>query len=268
MVVKILSRLAYIAMWVVIGLAIWFFSATWIFRWWLKEHYWRSRMGGRIINGMAAKSEILSLTSEYPQSNGMDKNESLDDIDPLIVKLEVIAQIASGTTAGKIKRYYFNIEDPSRILETEYTPINTPYVHFAMPRIAWEYRFWVDIYDNQDNIIATSEWERKIWPTIFFAPDSKTPDLPVVVLKIDKPSGKKWDTITFEAVAKTISNEADLSKTTTYSFDFDWDGIYDLVTKDNIAKHVYTVPWTYTPRLKVTYRNLSQVWVWQKVHIE
>jgi hypothetical protein len=92
-------------------------------------------MGGRIINGMAAKSEILSLTSEYPQSNGMDKNESLDDIDPLIVKLEVIAQIASGTTAGKIKRYYFNIEDPSRILETEYTPINTPYVHFAMPRV-------------------------------------------------------------------------------------------------------------------------------------
>jgi hypothetical protein len=56
-------------------------------------------------------------------------------------------------------------------LETEYTPINTPYVHFAMPRVPWEYRFWVDIYDNQDNIIATSEWEKKIWPTLFFEPD-------------------------------------------------------------------------------------------------
>lgn len=117
---------------------------------------------------MATGSSIVSLTPEYPQYNWMDKNTSLNDFDPLTVKLEVIARIASWTTPGKIWRYYVDITSPEKKLEQQFTPSNTPYTYFTLKRIPWEYRFGVDIYDNQNNIIATSEWKSPQWPTILF----------------------------------------------------------------------------------------------------
>ncbi len=125
-------------------------------------------MWGRIITGMATGSSIVSLTPEYTQYNWMDKNVSLNDFDPLTVKLEVIARIASWTTPGKIWRYYVDIQSPEKKIDMQYTPSNTPHTYFTIKRTPWEYRFWVDIYDNQGTIIVTSEWEKPTWPTIFF----------------------------------------------------------------------------------------------------
>lgn len=168
MLKKIVSRLLYIILWIIIGAAFWFYSATDVFRWRLKQHYWRARTWWRIITGMATWNSIVSLTTEYPQYNWMDKNISLDDFDPVSVKLEVIARIASWTTAWKIARYYVDIKSPEKKIETQYTSSDTPHIYFTLKRVTWEYRFWVDIYDNQGNIITTSEWERPTWPTIFF----------------------------------------------------------------------------------------------------
>ncbi len=117
---------------------------------------------------MATGTSIVSLTPEYPQYNWMDKNVSLDDFDPVTIKLEVIARIASWTTAGKIWRYYVDIKSPDKKIEVQYTAIDTPHTYFTIKRVPWEYRFWVDIYDNQGNIIVTSEWENPKWPTILF----------------------------------------------------------------------------------------------------
>lgn len=168
MFAKIVSRLLYIIVWIIIGLSFWFYSATDVFRWRLKQHYGRSRMWWRIITGMTTGNSIVSLTTEYPQYNWMDKDISLSDFNPLTVKLEVIARIASWTTPGKIWRYYIDIKAPDKKIETQYTQSDTPHIYFSIHPTSWEYRFWVDIYDNQGNIIVTSEWESPKWPTIFF----------------------------------------------------------------------------------------------------
>ena len=55
---------------------------------------------------------------------------------PLTVKLELVAQIATGTTPAKIKWYYFNIMDPDRILEAKFKSIDNTFAYFDLPRTA------------------------------------------------------------------------------------------------------------------------------------
>lgn len=185
----------------------------------------------------------------------------------LLVKLAIDAQIPAWTTASKIRRYYFNIDDPNRILEVKYTPIDKPEIYFPVPRIPWEYRFAADIFDNQNNMIATSEWENPQWKTLFFPPSNKNLDIPIVTLKVDKSIIHTWDSVIFDVITKVLSENKDFDTMKTISYDFDGDWIWDNTTWATTIKHTYLTWGNYTPRIKVSFKWYSGIWIWERIMV-
>lgn len=189
------------------------------------------------------------------------------EVDPLVVKIDATNPSDRDWSISKFKWYYYNTQDPNRLLEIKYTPGNSPSTYFTIPRVSGEYRFWVEVYDNDGESTRSEDllWN---WPVVFFPPDSKNPDIPIVTLKVDRGSSKVWEQVNLEAVAQITSKRSDFSTNSTYSYDFDGDGTWDLITKDNKVTYVYKTPGNYTPRVKVTYRSRSGLAVWDLIAVE
>ncbi len=103
---------------------------------------------------------VDNLRISFPQYGntqgvGFGQNAQQDiftiNYDPLIVRVDAVnPKDPDGGIDGisKYKWYYYNTQDPDRILEVKVTPGSTPYVFFSLPRIAGEYRFGVELFDN------------------------------------------------------------------------------------------------------------------------
>jgi len=152
------------------------------------------------------------------------------------------------------KWYYYYKDDPSRRLETKITPSNINYTYFQIKE-AWEYMFWVTIYDNDDWKTVSEEilWN---WPIVLLTQDSRNVDIPIVTLRANKTTVEVWDEVTFNVTAKIISDRADFQQERTIRYDFDWDWEWDLVTKDDEVTYTYEKPEEngYIPRVSVLYR--------------
>lgn len=152
------------------------------------------------------------------------------------------------------KWYYYYKDDPSRRIETKITPSNIDYTYFQIKE-AWEYMFWVTVYDNDEWKTVSEEllWN---WPTVLIIQDTKNVDIPIVTLRSNRTTVDVWDEVTFDVVAKTISDRPDFTQERTIRYDFDWDWEWDLITKDDHVTYVYEKPsstW-YIPRVGVLYR--------------
>ena len=150
--------------------------------------------------------------------------------------------------------YYYNTNDPERILELKVTPGSTPYVYFSLPRIAGEYRFGVEMYDNDDITGIKSEDIIGNGPVVVFPPDSKNLDIPVATLIVDRPTAKVGEPVTLEVKSSVLTNSNDFVANRVIKYDFDGDGTDDLSTRDTKVTYVYEKDGIYTPRVKVTYR--------------
>ncbi|MBP6910716.1 hypothetical protein KBC03_03885 [Patescibacteria group bacterium] len=101
--------------------------------------------------------ELDNLRLSFPQYGntqgiGFGQNAQQDiftsNFDPLIVRVDAVNPRDLDGGVSKYKWYYYNTQDPERILEVKVTPAATPYVFFSVPRIAGEYRFGVEMFDN------------------------------------------------------------------------------------------------------------------------
>lgn len=223
-----------------------------------------------------AKPKIQNILMTFPQLGntygiGIGQNAPKDifktDVDPLVVKIDAVNTIDTDWSISKYKWYYYNIDDPQRWLEIKYTPANIPYVYFSIPRLAWEYRFGVEAYDNDGESTKSEESIGK-WPVVFFPPDSKNPDIPIVTLRVDKINTKVGEQVTLEAIAKITSNRNDFLTNRTISYDFDGDGERDMTTKDDKVTYVYKNVGTFSPRVKVTYRSRTGIAYGETVTVE
>lgn len=180
----------------------------------------------------------------------------------MIVRIDAVnPRDPDGGTQGvsKYKWYYYNTQDPERILEVKVTPGNTPYVFFSVPRIAGEYRFGVELFDNDDAEGRKSEDIIGNGPIVVFPPDSKNPDIPVVTLIVDRPTAKVGEEVHLSVKSSVLTNSNDFVANRVIKYDFDGDGIDDLSSKDTDVTYVYEKDGIYTPRVKVTYRGRSGI---------
>lgn len=223
-----------------------------------------------------AKPKIQNVIMTFPQFGntygiGIWQDAPKDifktDVDPLVVKIDAVNTVDSDGSISKYKWYYYNIDDPQRWLEIKYTPANVPYVYFSIPRIAGEYRFGVEAYDNDGDSTKSEDYVGK-WPVVFFPPDSKNPDIPIVTLKVDKINTKIGEQVTLEAIAKITSNRNDFGVNRTISYDFDGDGERDMTTKDSKVTYVYKKTGTFSPRVKVTYRSRTGIAYGETITVE
>jgi hypothetical protein len=139
------------------------------------------------------------------------------------------------------KRYYAYKNDPERYLEMKITPGTIPYAFFSLPRVPGEFVFGVTMYDN-DGGKQTNQQVVGNGPIVFFPPDVTRPDIPMVTLKSSQSTVEIGDEITFDVVSSIVSDRPDFIQERTIQYDFDGDGEWDLTTKSDRVKHVYTKP--------------------------
>ncbi|MCF7834746.1 PKD domain-containing protein [Candidatus Gracilibacteria bacterium] len=226
----------------------------------------KQRIWFKVYNALPKVDNVILSYPQYGNEMGVGFNEnSVKDIfnselDPLIVKVSALNPSDSDGFISYYKRYYYYKDDPSRQLEIKVTPREIPYAFFSLPKMPGEFMFGVTMYDNDDGKHSSEEVLGN-GPIVFFPPDVKKPDIPIVTLKSDKVSVEIGDEVTFDVISKIISDRADFVKDRTIQYDFDGDGNYDLTTKKDRVSYTYTTPNAtgYVPRAAVLYRGYKGI---------
>ena len=185
----------------------------------------------------------------------------------IAVKVTAVDASDSDWTISRLRFYYFNVADPSRILDTKETWITNPFVYFSIPKIWWEYKFWVMVYDNDGWMIDSEEYLSSN-PSIYF-PSCWDSETPTVTLKVSSQNIEIWDTVTYTIISKITSNNQDFDTDRTFYYDFTWDWTWDLVTKKDNATYTFLEPsenWV-EPRAAVEYRWKLWIWNWAKIYV-
>ncbi|HPC34694.1 MAG TPA: hypothetical protein PLP73_03440, partial [Candidatus Absconditabacterales bacterium] len=228
----------------------------------------KNRIRFKVYNSLPTLKNLILFFPQYGNEMGVGFNENQvrdifnTEFDPLIVKVQATDTKDKDGFVSYFKWYYFYKNDPTRPIETKITPGDIPYAYFSLPKIPGEFMFGVTLYDNDDGVNA-SENIIGNGPIVFFPPDTKRPDIPMVTLKADKTTVDVGDEVTFDVISKIISDRSDFIQERTIYYDFDGDGERDLITKKDRVNHVYTEPNDigYVPRAAVTYRGYKGIGV-------
>lgn len=188
--------------------------------------------------------------------------------DNLMVKVTADGASDTDGSVSRLRFYYYNVDDPSRILEVKEGWPSTPYVYFLIPRIAWEYKFWVIVYDSDGDMVDSRDY---LWsnPSIYFPIVCDSSDIPTVTLKVSNTNIDVWDTVTYTAIAKISSDNENFETERTFYYDFTWDGIRDFTTKKDTVNYTFMEAYEdgIQPRAAVEYRN--KIWKadWAKITV-
>ena len=184
----------------------------------------------------------------------------------LTVRVSAVNASDPDGTISRLRFYYYNVDDPDRILEYKDSFVTSPYAYFVIPRVTWEYKFWVMVYDNDWWMTDSDEY---LWssPSVYFPAVCDWSDIPTVTLKLSSTSVEVWDTVTYSIVSKIDSGNEDFETSRTFYYDFTWDGVRDLVTKKSSATYTFTEAYEewIQPRAAVEYRN--RLWKWDGAKI-
>ncbi|MFA7298823.1 MAG: PKD domain-containing protein [Candidatus Absconditabacterales bacterium] len=222
----------------------------------------------KVVNALPRLDNIVLFFPQYGNEVGVGFKENNtkdifnDTFDPLIVKVSATNPVDPDGFISYYKWYYYYKDDPTRAIETKITPGNITYAFFSLPRVPGEFMFGVTMYDNDEGQQSNEDIIGN-GPLVFFPPDVSRPDIPLVTLKSDLASVEIGDEVTFDVVSKIISDRPDFIKERTIQYDFDGDGTWDLTTKSDRVKHIFTEPneFGYRPRAAVLYRGYKGVGV-------
>lgn len=233
------------------------------------------RVWFKVVNALPTLTNITLSFPQFGNNFGVWLNEvaPIDifnaEYDPLIIKVTAEWVMDPDGTISYFKRYYYDKNDPNRILGTKISPSWIPHAFFSLPKVPGEFAFGVEILDN-DWWFARSE--NIIWlsPIIFFPPDANRPDIPQVVLKVNNANTEVGEEVTFDVVSSILSNRSDFIQERVIQYDFDWDGQRDITTKKDRVTHVYTQVNEngFTPRVSVLYRWYRWVAVGEKIFVK
>ena len=91
-----------------------------------------------------------------------------------ILRVDAINPIDPDGNISRLKFYYYNTEKPEMREHREILPFWS-YTYFAIPRISWEYKFWVILFDNDWWVVDSKDiiwqpsiyipWTEKCWET-------------------------------------------------------------------------------------------------------
>ncbi|MBS8122536.1 PKD repeat [Candidatus Vampirococcus lugosii] len=220
------------------------------------------------FNVKNALPELDNITMTFPQYGnevgvGFGQQQVQANIfekkfDPLIVRVSAKGAEDPDGQISYFIRYYYDINNPRRILQVKTSPANVHSSVFSIPRMPGEFVFGVRIIDNNGSEIDSEDVIGK-GPSVFFPPSTENPDIPEVGLSVSSDTVLVGEETRFEVNARILGNRDDFEANRTIRYDFDGDGIYDLTTKSDSVKHVYKKPGEYNPRVKVSYRGYAGV---------
>ena len=178
----------------------------------------------------------------------------------LTIKVTAVNAADPDGMVSRLRFYYYNVDDPDRKLEYKDTWMSTPYVYFVLPRVWWEYKFWVWVYDNDGWMIDSDDYLASN-PSVYFPASCSDSDVPTVTLKVSPQNIQVWDEVTYTIVSKLSTNNEDFATDRTFYYDFTWDWVWDLVTKKDTATYQFLDDYEdwINPRAAVEYRR--KLWI-------
>lgn len=123
---------------------------------------------------------------------------------------------------------------------------------FVLPKIAWNYHFILIMKDNNEGKTESLKWENSItlsWDNI---------NTPLINVIVNDTSISTWQEIVFSTSVENIIWD-NLTNKATYSWDYDWDGFYDVETSKSTVTYKYKKSWEFHAKVKVKYKWFSNV---------
>jgi len=227
-----------------------------------------------IVNALPTIDNLILTFPQFWNSYGIGFQQAgatpqdifITDFDPLIVRVSATNARDMDWNIAYFQRYYYEKDNPSRILATKISPGDMPTTFFSVPKTPGEFMFGVRIFDN-DGWSQRSESIIGNWPVVFFPPDTNRPDIPMVVLRVDKTAVDIGEEITFDIIGRVLSDRPDFEQERVIQIDFDGDGEWDITTKSDRVTYAYTKPsesW-FTPRASIVYRGYRWVAQWENI---
>ncbi len=237
----------------------------------------KKRIYFKVKNALPTLNNIIISFPQYSnevwvwfmQNKLQDPN--FNQFDPLAVRVVADNPIDKDWQISFFTRYYYKTDDPNRLLDIKITPGNINGAIFNVSREAWEYTFGVKMTDN-DWWERTSEEIIGKWPVVFVQPKwSDSNNIPIVTLKTNSTLAKIWEVIKFTTTSKILSDKSDFKSNRIFKYDFDWDGTFDLTTKDDVVNYAYSKAssdWWFKPKVKIIYKD--KVWeaVWDTISVK
>ena len=232
------------------------------------SNVWKQDSARIRFNVRNARPTIKNVTISTPQSSenyntiwfSDPNNSNYSPFDcswtnNVTLKVTAVDPIDPDWNISRLRFYYYNTDDPSRILEYKDSWLEIPYVYFIIPKIAWEYRFWVMVYDNDGSMVDSDEYLASN-PSLYIPSLCENTGVPMVTLKVDRNNVQIWDEVTYTITSKIATENDDFKTDRTFYYDFDWDGEWDLFTKKDSATYTFTEAHEegITPRAAVEYR--------------
>lgn len=84
----------------------------------------------------------------FQQASAIQQEIFTTGFDPLIVKVTATNARDSDGSLSYFQRYYYDKNDPARILGTKLSPGDIPHTFFSLPKTPGEFAFGVKIHDN------------------------------------------------------------------------------------------------------------------------
>ena len=234
----------------------------------VKDPLWKQAKNTIWFKVKNALPKLKSITLTSPQlsenSNTIwfsSENNSTKSIfwctgsSEIIIKVAAVDASDPDWNISRLKFYYYNADDPDRILEYKETWLEVPYVYFVIPKIAWEYKFGVMVYDNDGWMINSNDYFASN-PSLYIPAVCENSDIPIVTLKVNHNNIQVGDEVTYSIVSKISSDDEDFNTDRTFYYDYTWDGIWDLVTKQDTVTYTFEDAYEYwiVPKAWVEYR--------------
>ena len=260
---KILKAFLYCLLWFTLA-----FLVMYISKYKEENSYRESEIISMNVETGVIMDDTLPIFESFTLSYLWDSKDSMYncyDSSNLAVKASVSNATVKNGMISKLVFYYYNVDDPNRILDYKETLISNPYVYFSIPKIWYEYKFWVKLYDNKGWMIDSEELLSGN-PSLHL-PSCTDADTPIVTLKLSDTDVRVWDAITYSVVSRIPLNDEDSEKNIIFYYDFTGDWTWDLITWNNIVDYTFEEPfisWV-TPRVAVEYR--WKLWIWDGAKI-
>lgn len=228
-----------------------------------------------------ALPKLNTITLSYPQYEGNENFVWFWDVNTnrmsfdcswtsnLMVKVTAVSPEDPDWSISRMRFYYYNVDDPDRKLESKDTWLNAPYVYFSIPRVWWEYKFWVFLYDNDWWMIDSDEYLASN-PSIYFPASCSDSDIPTVTLKVSPQNIQVWDEVKYEIISKLSTNNEDFLVDRTFYYDFTWDWVRDLITKKDTVTYQFLEEYDewVVPRAAVEYRRKLWIASWATIYVK
>lgn len=95
-------------------------------------------------------------------------------------------------------------------------------------------------------------------------------DVPIVELRVSKTNINVWDTVTYFVLSRVESDNENFEKERLFHYDFNWDWIWDLVSKNDTETYTFLEPyedWA-QPRVAVEFSWKADVAYWDTIFVK